>query len=140
MAKNRVFLKEGLIEEWPNGYALITNKCPECGRVYFPQRSFCLGCFSENLEPLRLSNHGTLYTFTIVNMPSEHYPPPYAIGWVEFPEGVRIFGQIKGYDAAKLQIGMKMNVVIDRLWEEPDKEIIGYKFEPASEQEKKCGK
>ena len=70
-------------------------------------------------------------------MPTDHYDPPFAIGWVEFPEGVRVFGQIKDWESQVLKIGMNMELVIDTLWEEEDKEIIGYKFRPLSEDDKR---
>ena len=146
MPKTRVVLKEGLISENAADYALLANRCQNCEKIYFPQRDFCLECGSGKLETIKLSNCGTLYTYTIVNMPSEHYAPPYAIGWVEFPEGVRVFGQIKGFENTNMQIGMSMKVVIDTLWQEQDKEIIAYKFVPALTQnsmkqgENICGK
>jgi len=84
------------------------------------------------MEALLLRGTCSLYTFTIVNMPTEHYDPPYTIGWVEFPAGVRVFGQIKDWERQPLKIGINMELVIGTLWEEEDKEIIGYKFKPLS--------
>ena len=109
---------------------LIGSRCKSCGQVSFPKREHCLECFGQDMERVILRGNCKLYTFTIVHMPTEHYDPPYAIGWVEFPEGVRVFGQIKGWESQPLKIGMKMKVVIDTLWQEVEKEVIGYKFEP----------
>ena len=57
------------------------------------------------MERLDLSLNGKLYSFTIVHMPSEHFQPPYAIGWIELPEGIRIFSQIRGWQEHPLKIG-----------------------------------
>ena len=126
----RVMLKEGLIDVDDADHLLLASKCKSCGSLYFPQRDHCLTCYSDKLETLKLSSTGVLYTYTVVYMPAEHYSPPYAIGWVEFPEGVRVFGQIRRYDRAKLRVGMTMKAVADVLWTEGDKEIVAFVFEP----------
>jgi uncharacterized protein len=129
---NRVMLKEGLIDITDPDNLLLAGKCKSCGSIYFPQRDLCLNCYSDKLETIKLNSTGTLYTYTIVNMPAEHYAPPYAIGWVEFPGGVRAFGQIRKYDRMKLKVGMPVKAVADVLWTEGDKEIVAYVFEPLS--------
>ena len=140
MKKERVLLKDGLISESSDKSGLLASKCSSCGKVYFPQRTFCLECCCSKLETVVISNTGVLYTYTIVNMPSAHYSPPYAIGWVEFSEGVRVFGQIDINEDIQLHIGMKMNVIVGPLWEEEDREIIAYKFLPTAIQGSLSGK
>lgn len=127
MLKDRVMLREGLIGESGN---LLASKCKNCGQIFFPQRDRCLECNHTGLETIKLGTNGILYTFTIVQMPTEHFSPPYAIGWVECPEKVRVFGQIRGYVNKPLKIGMPMKIITDVLWQEEDKDIIAYKFEP----------
>jgi uncharacterized OB-fold protein len=130
MKKSKVFLEEGLVQDFDEGGRLIAGRCVSCGNIYFPQRSFCLECNNEEMSPYLLPETGDLYTFTIVNMPSAYFSPPYAIGWVKFSEGVRVFGQIDFDENTELKIGMEMRVVIGPLWEEESREIIAYKFEP----------
>jgi uncharacterized OB-fold protein len=123
----------GLIDEEAEDCELLAGRCSSCGKLFFPKRAFCLECQDEELETVRISGAGTLYTYTIVNMPSANYAAPYAIGWVEFPEGLRVFGQIRGWDAERLRIGMKMRMVAGVLWKEKDREVVGYIFEPDTE-------
>ena len=130
MKRDMVSLREGLFTEDADGAALLASRCISCGQVFFPKRGHCLDCFGHDMEQVILGRIGRLYTFTIVHMPTQHYNPPYAIGWVEFPEGVRVFGQIKGWESQPLRIGMEMKLVIDTLWQEEEKEVIGYKFQP----------
>lgn len=137
MKRQKTPLREGLFTQDVGGAALLASRCNICGQVFFPRRERCLDCPNQDMESVLLRGTCRLYTFTIVNMPTEHYDPPYAIGWVEFPEGVRVFGQIKGWEKQPLKIGMNMELVIDTLWEEEDKEIIGYKFGPLSEDDKR---
>lgn len=127
--KQRVPFREGLFTERDGG-GLLGNKCKSCGRVFFPKAMYCLDCFSQDMEELILSKTGKLYTFTIVRMPAEHFEPPYAIGLIELPEGIRVFSQIDGWQEQSLKIGVEMELVIRKLWEEEEREMIGYAFRP----------
>jgi uncharacterized OB-fold protein len=129
MKKERVPFAAGLFVE-DNGGALLATKCSSCGRVFFPAREHCLSCGSHELEQIRLTDRPRLYTFTVVQMPVHHFTPPFTLGWVEFPEGVRVMSQIRNPENLTLKIGMALRVVIDTLWQEKDKAVIGYRFEP----------
>jgi uncharacterized OB-fold protein len=130
--KNRVPFREGLfIEESGKGF-LLGAKCRHCGQITFPPGKTCLNCMGNELESIHLSRNGTLYTYTIVHMPSEHFTPPYAVGWIELPEGIRIFSQIRGWQEQPLETGMDMALSFEKLWEEEGKEVIGYVFRPSS--------
>lgn len=126
--------KEGLFEEVGGSPALIGSRCQACGQVLFPAQSVCLNCLSEAVRPVRLSREGALYTYTTVYMASEHFPSPYAVGWIEMPEGLRIFSQIRGWQKQPLKIGMKMRMSIEPLWQDGDNEVIGFVFRPAGRQ------
>lgn len=133
MKRQKSSFREGLFTQDAGGAVLLANRCAVCGQIFFPRSDRCFNCHNQDMAAVLLRGTCSLYTFTIVNMPTEHYKPPYAIGWVEFAEGVRVFGQIKGWEKQSLKIGMNMKLVIDTLWQEDDKEIIGYKFKPLSE-------
>lgn len=137
MKRQKTPLRQELFTQDAEGAALLASRCNICDQVFFPKRQRCLDCPNQDMEPMLLRGTCNLYTFTIVYMPTEHYDPPYAIGWVEFPEGVRVFGQIKDWERQPLKIGMNMELVIDTLWEEEDKEIIGYKFRPLSKDDRR---
>ena len=126
----RILIREGAFIESPEGGILLANKCKSCGQIFFPKAVVCLSCLNENMEELRLSRRGKLYSYTIGRMPSMHFEPPYAIGYVDMPEGVRIFTPLKMMEDKPFSIGMDMEVVIEKLWQEDDNEVIGYKFKP----------
>jgi uncharacterized OB-fold protein len=128
--KNRVPFKEGLFEEVAGKWVLKGCRCRQCGEIIYPIRNVCLNCSNRDLEMLDLSRKGKLYSFTIVHMPSEHFQPPYAIGWIELPEGIRIFSQIRGWEEHPLKTGMDMELSIEKLWDEEEREVIGYTFRP----------
>ena len=127
---DRIPVREGTFVESSEGGILVANKCKSCGQIFFPKASLCLTCTNDDMEELQLSRRGKLYAYTIGRMPSMHFKPPYAIGYVDMPEGIRIFAPLKMTDDTPVHIGMDMEVVIEELWQEDDKEVIGYKFMP----------
>jgi uncharacterized protein len=126
----RVPVKEGLFQESPEGSVLVGSKCKNCGQIFFPKVKFCFTCLSENVEDFKLSRQGKLYTYTIGRMPSVHFQPPFAVGYVELPEGLKIFTPLKIDDKKPFKIGMEMEVSIEKLWQDGDKEVIGFIFKP----------
>jgi len=127
----KVPFREGLFEKVSGEWTLVGGRCRQCGQIFFPNREWCLNCSSRDLERANLGRKGKLYSFTIVHMPSEHFEPPYAVGWIELPEGMRIFSQIRRWREHPLKIGMDMELAFEKLWDEEEKEIIGYTFRPS---------
>lgn len=129
---NQVPIREGLFETGPDGIQLIGNKCSSCSQLFFPKVTICLNCFSENLQEVRLSKKGYLYSYTIGHMPSTHFSPPYAVGYIDLPEGVRIFAPLKIFEEKPFEVGMEMEAVLENLWEDEEgKEVLGYLFTPS---------
>lgn len=127
---NRVPVREGIFVEDAEGGKLLGNKCKSCGQLFFPKVRFCFYCLSQSMEEVMLSRRGKLYSYTIGHMPSTHFQPPYAVGFVDLPEGVRVFAPLKMTEDKAFKVGMDMEVVIEELWQEDDKQVIGYKFKP----------
>lgn len=128
----RVPIREGTFIESAKGGILLANRCKSCGQTFFPKSSICFNCFSEDMEEMELSRIGKLYSFATAYMPSVHFQPPYTVGMVEMPEGMRVFGPLKIQEGERerLRVGMEMEVIIEKLWEEGETEVIGYKFKP----------
>ena len=126
----KVPIREGMFREGPSGMILLAGKCKTCGQVFFPKTPSCLSCGNDMTEEISLSKKGKLYSYSVVQMPSSHFKPPYAVGYVDMPEGVRIFGQLDMVEEKPFQVGMAMKVYVDTLWQEENKEIFGYRFSP----------
>jgi uncharacterized OB-fold protein len=124
----KIPVREGTFMESPDGGILLANRCKSCGQIFFPKALFCFTCLTEDMEEVKLSRRGKLYSYTIGHMPSLHFQPPYAIGYIEMPEGVKVFAPLKMMEDRPLKIGMEMEVFIDTLWQQGDNEVIGYKF------------
>jgi uncharacterized OB-fold protein len=135
--KKRVPVKEGLwtSDEKPQ---LIGSQCTHCGEVFFPERGngLCSYCQSAGLREIKLSSKGKIYSYTVVmQRPPGYYKAevPYAIGFVELPEGIRVETLFTGCDLEDLRVGMDAEMLIDKLHEEEDgTEVYTYKFKPVT--------
>ena len=85
----------GLFESGEAGPWLLGARCRSCGRTFYPRAARCLDCLSADLDALRLSREGTLECFTTVQMPSARIASPYSVGYVQLPEGLRVFAPIE---------------------------------------------
>jgi len=131
MKTEAVPFREGLFVVEDNRAFLLGNKCEACGQIYFPSRPFCFECLGERLEATRFGAQGTLYSFTVSYMPSAHFTPPYTAGWIDAAEGIRIFAPVRVKEGEPLDIGMRMELVIDELWQEGERSVVGYLYRPA---------
>jgi len=77
---------------------LVASRCPECGAVSWPSRAVCHRCGAAGLERVELSETGTLLSWTRCWVPRPGLVPPFVLGKVRFPEGVTVFGHIRGLD------------------------------------------
>ena len=115
---------------------LIGSRCPKCGEIFFPKKEdgFCIYCQKTGMEETLLSRRGKIYSYTVVmQRPPVYYQGevPYAIGYVELPEGVRVETLFTAPDLEKLKIGMDVELVIEKLNDdEQGNEILTYKFKP----------
>ena len=138
--KKQIVAVEGVFE-WPAAEPrFIASRCKTCGTVSFPKSSVCRNPKCKNktdVEEILLTRRGKLMTFTLVCYPP---PPPYvspqpfvpfAIGEVQFPEGIAIIGQMTGCEYEDLKIGMEVEMVAGKLFEDDDgNEVVGWKFRP----------
>lgn len=132
----RIPVREGLfIASTPDGEPrLIGGKCPSCGEIIFPKPEICPNCQEESVKEIRLSKRGKIYSSTVVmQQPRPYYkgPVPYGLGFVELPEGVRVETLFTDCDPEDLKIGMEVELVIEKLYDDDEgNELISYKFRP----------
>lgn len=132
------YIEAGWFEDFGEGPALAGGKCPACGKVYFPVKRVCPECFEENQRKVPLSRKGKLHTFAVSYMGPEGIPKPYVIGFVDLPEGIRLFSLITQCEPWEqvLRVDMDVEMVMDTIGrDEKGAEIVGYKFRPVPETE-----
>jgi uncharacterized protein len=112
---------------------LSGSRCVACGDVAFPPHQQCPACGADSGQAtVALSGVGTLYTFSVIHVAPEGFATPYAVGYVDLPEGVRLFGQIE-VRAAELRIGQRLAVTLGPVRIRDGRAVIGCKFkEPPS--------
>ena len=112
---------------------LLGSKCSSCGATFFPQQTLCTECFAEGtLKPHPLSTGGKIYACTTVERDSlapKGFQVPYAYGYIELPEGVRVLSKIIGWTPETLKLDAAVEFVLETLREEPGKEkVMGFRF------------
>ena len=130
---------EGLFTGIGKEANLIAGKCESCGTYSFPKSGnvHSPDCERRTIQEVLLSRKGKLDSYTI-----QYYPPPppfvspdpfvpYAIGLVELPEGISVLGILSDCKLEKLQTGVDVELVVEKLYDDADgNEVLGWKFEP----------
>ena len=99
------------ISAWPStgsaagAACLIGARCRDCAKLWFPSSAICSACRSQAVEPAPLSREGKLYAWSRLHVAARGWGAPYVIGYVDLPEGVRVFAHIAG-DADALRADM----------------------------------
>ena len=133
----RVPIREGLLSAPLSpleDVRLLGSKCKHCGEVGLGAVKNCQNCAGEELEVIRLSGKGKLWTYTVIRQK----PPgdfkgkvPMGEGLVELPDGIRVKSPLGG-DVEKLEIDMDLNFAAYPLYENEDgDEVIAFRFDPA---------
>lgn len=130
----------GVISEREGGLCVVGGKCQHCGAVSYPQKEMCHQCASESIIEIPLSPKGKLYSYTTTTRPVSNFTPPVVLGYVDLPEGVRMFGPLDLDADTELEIGMELEINICELWKEPDANgddvsVIGYRFKAVNQLE-----
>ncbi len=121
---------------------LLGSRCRKCRSYFFPKESFFCrnpACDGTEFEEVPLSRTGKVWSFT-----TNYYQPPapyvsadpfvpYTIAAVELAqERMVILGQVAtGVDPTTLKVGMEMELVLEKLFEDQQSEHIVWKWRPA---------
>ena len=110
---------------------LVAGRCSNCGKSFFPKKEICPSRFDKGeVREHPLSQRGKLVTFTIDRRSLGAKKLPYALGYIETPENLRIFAPLEGCDFDRLTIGMEMEVVFEEEELEEGRKFTIYKFRP----------
>ena len=118
---------------------LAGGRCRQCEIVLFPQREFCPVCGKrDSLEVVPLGRTGRLYAFSVAYVAPTGFVPPYAFGYVQLPEGPRLFARLVGCDPpeTRLEMGMKVELALAPLRVDEEGQMLwGYAFKPTDQSE-----
>jgi len=111
---------------------LLIQKCKKCGQAQWYPRPSCVNCGSRELEWVKSSGRGKVYSFTIVrqvigNSPEFQKDIPFVVAEIDLEEGVRLYSSLVNIKPEEVQVDMPVEVV----FEECTPEISLPKFKPA---------
>jgi len=97
--------------------ALVGSQCAECAVTVYPADGICPRC-GQGTAPVTLSTVGTLWTWTVQRYAPKsppYVPPPegfrpFAVGYVELPERVRIAAVLDTADLDTIRIGTPVRI------------------------------
>ena len=122
----------------PDGPMTVGAQCRSCGRVYFPKKTICVDCWEKgNMDVVPLSKRGKLSLYTIATQSMLPLDPPYACGYVDLPEGVRLFTLLTDCEPfeERLKLDMEVEMVIEKIMTNDfGEDIYAYKFRPCTEE------
>ncbi|MEW2403612.1 OB-fold domain-containing protein [Streptomyces sp. NPDC046862] len=100
-----------------SGRELRGSRCARCAVTVYPADTACPRCGGPAV-PVVLSGAGTLWTWTVQRYAPKSPPyeapgegfQPFAVGYVELPEGVRILAVLHGMSPEDLRIGIPVTI------------------------------
>ncbi|HUW91315.1 MAG TPA: OB-fold domain-containing protein [Candidatus Nanopelagicaceae bacterium] len=110
---------------------IIWNKCKKCGFLQHSSHLRCIKCKSEDFDMVKAEGNPKLISYTILKAPPAEFrdKASYALGIVEFENGVKGLGQITTQN--NLKTGMKMKPFYRKICNNLDgKEVYNFTFEP----------
>jgi uncharacterized OB-fold protein len=108
---------------------LIGAACNACSTRIFPAARVCPVCMSEDVSLEEMSREGTLYSFTIVHIGPTSWVRPFALGYIDLTNGVRVFSHLAG---KSFKIGASVKLAIGKIGTNADgSEINTFVFQSA---------
>jgi uncharacterized OB-fold protein len=108
---------------------LAASRSRTTGQCVFPQLPEQSPA-ARRFEPVTLSAHARLYSFTIIHPNPKTGRKPFALVYADFPEGARVFGRLALPENTRPVIGTRLEAVIEP---STDGEEFSYSFIPAPE-------
>jgi uncharacterized OB-fold protein len=101
------------------GRSLTGSRCLHCATVAFPPARGCQSCGRSSQETCALGSRGTVWGFTVQRFAPKSPPyvvpaggfVPFAVGYVELPEGVKVEAVLDCTDFAELDNGAEVTLV-----------------------------
>ncbi|MEV2223810.1 OB-fold domain-containing protein [Nocardia vinacea] len=87
------------------------SRCTVCDTVAYPATTMCARCVQPTAVVMELSTRGVVWAYTVQRFPPKsppYIPPaegfsPFAVGYVELPEGIRIQAILECEDFTELE-------------------------------------
>jgi uncharacterized OB-fold protein len=110
-------------------HELRFQKCISCGHIRWPASIICPTCYSREVEWIRASGKGTVYTYSVYHQafhPSFKKDIPYVTAIIALEEGPHFLSNIVGCNPDEVYCDMPVVVT----WQDIDKAFSLPKFKP----------
>ena len=116
---------------------LLGTKCNACGEHFYPRRTICGKCMSEQTADVEMDARGTLYSYTFVHLPlfgstNMEHADGYGVGQIDLPEGPRVQAPLAGKQA-EFRVGQSVHGELNVLREDGAQDIVIIRFRPLEE-------
>lgn len=103
----------GLSGSDDDGPFLNGSRCGHCGTVMLGKRGRCTKCWAtDRIEPLAIGRRGRVYSRTVIHAAPSGYVGPYTVGYVDLPEGIRVFAHLEsGPDSPAIGDEVQLGIV-----------------------------
>lgn len=111
-------------------HELLIQRCQSCNEHIFYPRELCPRCLSSNLEWVKASGRGRVYSYTVVRQaahPGFSADVPYILAIIELDEGPRMTSNLVECQIEDAMVDMPVTVVFDDVT--PEMSLV--KFRPA---------
>jgi uncharacterized OB-fold protein len=111
---------------------LVGGRCAGCGKVFFPRFHTCPSCAArQSMAEVQLSRRGKLYSYSIIHVNTPGFKAPYAVGYVDLPEGPRVFGHLDGWQDGPIRLDSPVEIYAGPIGKDRDgAELISVRFRP----------
>jgi uncharacterized OB-fold protein len=139
-AKARVPIKPGFFtipDDPTEAPKFLGTRCAACGEYFYPSRSICGKCLSEDMQPVEMEARGELYSYTFVHLPlfgstNLEHNEGYGVGQVDLPEGPRIQAPLAGKQE-DFRVGQPVRGELDKLRENRNgDDVMIVRFRPVA--------
>jgi uncharacterized OB-fold protein len=112
----------------------LGGECAACKTKVFPKPKICSVCWSEDVISVPLASRGKLYSYSIVHAARKGWPAPYAVGYVDLDDGVRICAPLEDDIGHLPELDSEVELVVGTLRTEADgREILSHRFAAVKE-------
>lgn len=135
--KRIVPVMEDMWREKDGEVYLVGSVCEDCGELYFPKKDIavCANCGSEHVKEKEIKGVGKIYNKVTINYPPAggfyKGPVPFTCIVAQMDDEILIPGHLTGIEPEKVEMGDRIKVVVETLYEDGDETVVSYKFAPA---------
>ena len=95
---------------------LVNSECPNCKEMFWPPRSICPNCLSDQLEWKELPQEGKLVAFSMQeNGVPLGFKAPLFFAMVEIDGRMRMFTRLVDAKVEDVEIGAKVKLVVEKV-------------------------